>query len=151
MRLDCLTSETFPREFASREVVTLLDRDGLVESESCGGEDGGELSDSCVGAKIDPGKSSYGDCACAVFPQNKKPKVIAAQVVRAKREIVRRDTEHPMSPFKSGATDLWMSTRSPFSSAVDCSKLLVSYPKNVPDLQGLSALCARSSSSTPLE
>ena len=83
---------------------------GSVESESCGGEDGGELSDGCVGAKIGSGKSSYGDCAYAVFPQNKKPRAIAAQVVRAKREIVRRDTEHLMKPFKSGATDVWTST-----------------------------------------
>jgi hypothetical protein len=30
--------------------------------------------------------------------------------VRAKREIVRRDTEHLMKPFKSGATDVWTST-----------------------------------------
>ena len=110
MRLDCLTSAIFPREFASTEVVTLLDRDGLVESESGGGEDGGELSDGCVAAKIGPRKSSYGDCACAVFPQDKKPRAIAAQVVRAKREIVQRDTEHLMKPFKSVTTDEWTST-----------------------------------------
>src|ERR1700676_1625473 len=110
MRFDCLTSATFPSEFASSEVVTLLDRNGLVESESCGGEDGGELTDGCVGAKIGPRKSSYGDCACAVFPQDKKPRAIAAQVMRAKREIVQRDTEPLVKPFKSVTTDEWTST-----------------------------------------
>ena len=58
--------------------------------------------DGCVGAKIGPGKSSCGDCAYVVFPQNKKPRTIAAQVVRTKREIVHKDPEHLMKPFKSG-------------------------------------------------
>lgn len=35
MRFDCLPSSTFPSEFASREVVSLLDRNGAFESESC--------------------------------------------------------------------------------------------------------------------
>jgi hypothetical protein len=107
MRLDCLTSVIFPREFASRGVVTLLDRDGSVESESCGGEDGGELSDGCVG-----GKSSYGDCAYAVFPQNKKPRAIAAQALRARRERMRRNTEQLIDLFEIVKTDgfVWIST-----------------------------------------
>jgi hypothetical protein len=96
MRLDCLTSAIFPSEFASREVVTLLDRDGSSESESCCGEDGGKLSDGGIGAKIGSGKSSYEDRAYAVFAQNKKVRAIAAQALRAKREIVRSDREQLM-------------------------------------------------------
>ena len=89
MRFDCLPSAIFPSEFASREVVSLLDRECSFESEPCCGEDGGELNDGGIGEKIGRGKSSYGDCAYAMFAQNKKPKAIAAQALRAKRESVR--------------------------------------------------------------
>jgi hypothetical protein len=61
----------FQANFASREVVSLLDRECSFESEPCCGEDGGELNDGGIGAKIGRGKASYGDCAYAVFAQNK--------------------------------------------------------------------------------
>src|ERR1700722_1998935 len=112
MRFDCLTSVTFPSEFASREVVSLLDRECSFESGSCCGEDGGKLNDGCVGAKIGPGKSSYGDCAYAVFPQNKKPRAIAAQAWRVKGERMRRKREQLIDLFEIVTTDgfVWIST-----------------------------------------
>src|ERR1700738_4438843 len=110
MRLDCLTSAIFPSEFASREVVTLLDRDCSFESEPCCGEDTGKLRDSGIGAKIGPGKSSYEDCADAVFAQNKKPRAIAAQALRAKQESLRRDRERLMGPLKIVTTDVFVRT-----------------------------------------
>src|ERR1700730_18322818 len=85
MRFDWLPSSTFPSEFASKEVVPLLDRNGTFESESY--EVVHKLRDGGIGATIGFGKSSYGDCAYAVFTQNKKPSAIAAQAL-AKQEIV---------------------------------------------------------------
>lgn len=88
MRFDCLTSLTVPSEFASREVFPLPDRKGMVESESC--EVVGKLPDDGIGTTIGFGKSSYGDCAYAVFTQNKTPSAIVAQAL-GKQEIVPSD------------------------------------------------------------
>ena len=109
MRFDCLTSATFPSEFASREVVTLLDRDGTLESKSCWVGDGGKLRDGGIGAKIGPGKSSYGDCAYTVFTQNNKPRTIAAQAL-AKQEIVPSDRGRLMELFKIVTADMCTNT-----------------------------------------
>src|ERR1700688_4917932 len=105
MRLDCLTSAIFPREFASRGVVTLLDRDCSFEPEPCCGEDTGKLGDGGIGAKIGPGKFSYEDCADAMFAQNRKPRTIAAQALRATQESLGRDGERLMGLFKILTTD----------------------------------------------
>ena len=109
MRFDCLPSSTFPSEFASREVVPLLDRNGTFESESC--EVVGKLRDGGIGATIGFGKSSYGDCAYAVFTQNKKPSAIAAQAL-GKQEIVPRDWARLMDLFTIVTTDglAWTTT-----------------------------------------
>jgi len=109
MRFDCLPSSTFPSEFASREVVPLLDHIGTFESESC--EDVGKLRDGGIGATIGLGKSSYRDCAYAVFTQNKKPSAIAAQAL-AKRKIVPSDWARLMDLFTTVTTDglVWTTT-----------------------------------------
>ena|ERR1700733_2452821 len=102
MRFDCLTSLTLPSEFASREVFPLLDRKGTVESESC--EVVGKLRDDGIGATIGFGKSSYGDCAYAVFTQNKIPSAIVAQAL-AKQEFVPGDWACLMDLFIIVTTD----------------------------------------------
>src|ERR1700722_17993155 len=107
MRFDCLPSSTFPSEFASREVVPLLDRNGTFESESR--EDVGKLRDGGIGATIGLGKSLYGDCAYAVFAQNKKPSAIAVQAL-AKQEIVPSDWARLMGLFSIVTTDGLVST-----------------------------------------
>src|ERR1700686_2290652 len=102
MRFDCLTSSTCPSEFASREVVPLLDRNGTFESESC--EVASKLRDGGIGLTIGFGKSSCGDCAYAVFTQNKTPSAIAAQAL-AKQEIVPSDWARLIDLFTIVTTD----------------------------------------------